>query len=306
MVRSRFSLAAAVLLLAPAVTVQAALPPLIPRKVLFGNPVKASPAISPDGKHLSYLAPDDRNVLQVWVQTVGKDDARRVTEDKKRGIRIYFWAFAPDTLLYLQDHDGDENFHIYAVDVGTAKVRDLTPFDGVRAEVVGLDRHFPNEVLATLNKRDPRLFDVYRIKLDSGEAELDTKNPGDVVGWEPDPDFRVRGAEAATPDGGMEIRWRKDEKSDWQTAIHWKPEDAEGQVIGFTADGRSLWLTSSEGRDTLALVKHNLADSKDEVTASDPHADASGFIFNPLTHEVEAVAFNRERVHWKALDPKVG
>jgi dipeptidyl aminopeptidase/acylaminoacyl peptidase len=305
MVCSRFLLAAAVLLV-PAVTVHAALPTLIPRKVLFGNPVKASPAISPDGKHLSYLAPDDRNVLQVWVQTVGKDDARRVTDDKKRGIRIHMWAFAPDTLLYLQDDDGDENFHIYAVNVETAKVRDLTPFKKVRAEVIGLDRHYPNELLASMNKRDPEVFDVYRIKLDSGDAELDTKNPGDVVGWEHDPEFRVRGAEAATPDGGMEVRWRQDEKSDWQTAVRWGPEDADGQVIGFTADGRSLWLTNSADRDTLALVKHDLAGGKEEVIASDPNADASGFIFNPLTHQVEAVAFNRERVHWKALDPKVG
>src|ERR1700732_2533370 len=80
---------------------RAGLPPLIPRKVLFGNPVKASPEISPDGKQLGYLAPDAKDVLQVWVQTVGKDDARQVTHDKKRGIRIFFWAYAPHTLLRL-------------------------------------------------------------------------------------------------------------------------------------------------------------------------------------------------------------
>lgn len=36
---------------------RAELPPLIPRQVLFGNPVKASPLVSPDGKQLAYLAP---------------------------------------------------------------------------------------------------------------------------------------------------------------------------------------------------------------------------------------------------------
>lgn len=82
------------------------LPPLIPRTVLFGNPVKASPQISPDGKKLSFLAPDKNNVLQVWVQTIGQDDAKPVTADKKRGIRTHMWTYAPDTLLYLQDNDG--------------------------------------------------------------------------------------------------------------------------------------------------------------------------------------------------------
>jgi dipeptidyl aminopeptidase/acylaminoacyl peptidase len=306
MLRSVLFLALLMLLLSPVAMARAAEPPLIPRKVLFGNPTKSSPEIAPDGKHLSYLAPDERNVLQVWVRTVGKDDDHKVTDDKKRGIRIHFWAFAPNALLYLQDHDGDENFHLYAVDVESAKTRDLTPFPGVRAEVTGLDRHHPDEVLVSLNRRDPRLFDVYRLDLKTGEVKLDTKNPGNVLDWEADPDFHIRAAQAATPDGGSEILWRPDEKAEWKTAVKWGPEDADGRVIGFTADGKALWLESSEGRDTLALVRHNLETGNEEVIASDPRADAGATIFNPLTHTVEAVAFNRERVHWKALDPKVG
>src|SRR5262245_16098142 len=97
------------------------LPPLIPRAVLFGNPTKASPRLSPDGKRLAYLAPDKKNVLQVWVQTVGKDDAKQVTNDKKSGISIHQWTYQPDTLVYLQDNDGDENYHIYAVNVADDK-----------------------------------------------------------------------------------------------------------------------------------------------------------------------------------------
>src|SRR6516162_7602707 len=113
----RIALCLAPLVLLPAAPARADLPPLIPRKVLFGNPVKAAPRLSPDGKRLAYLAPDSKNVLQVWVQTIGKDDARQVTSDKKRGIRIHQWSYKPDTLLYLQDNDGDENFHVYSVNV---------------------------------------------------------------------------------------------------------------------------------------------------------------------------------------------
>ena len=80
---------------------------LIPREVLFGNPVKTSPQISPDGKRLSYLAPVD-NVLNVWVKTVGKEDDKVVTKDTDRGIRIYFWAQDNKHILYLQDKGGDE------------------------------------------------------------------------------------------------------------------------------------------------------------------------------------------------------
>jgi hypothetical protein len=40
-----------------AVPAAAAPPTLIPREVLFGNPTKGSPRISPDGTLLAYLAP---------------------------------------------------------------------------------------------------------------------------------------------------------------------------------------------------------------------------------------------------------
>jgi dipeptidyl aminopeptidase/acylaminoacyl peptidase len=272
---------------------------------LFGNPVKASPEISPDGKRLAFLAPDKNNVLQVWVQTLGKDDAKLVTADKKRGIRQYQWTFAPDTLLYLQDADGDENFHVYETNVATASTRDLTPFPGARASILDLDPEHPDEVLVTANVQDKRAFDVYRVNLTSGKATLDTKNPGDVAGWVVDPKFKVRGAVAPTPDGGNQVRYRTDEKAPWKTVVTWGPEDADGNVLDFTADGGSLWMTTSAGRDTQALVKHHLAAGKDDVVAVDPKADVGGVLLNSVTHEVEAVAFNHERLKWKAIDPKV-
>ncbi len=89
------------------------LPPLIPREILFGNPERARPQLSPDGKYLAYIAPDDKNVLQVWLRTVGQEDDRKLTDDKKRGIRVYFWTYEGEQLIYLQDTDGDENWHLY-------------------------------------------------------------------------------------------------------------------------------------------------------------------------------------------------
>lgn len=287
---------------------RAELPPLIPRQALFGNPVKASPQVAPDGKRLAFLAPDKNDVLQVWVQTIGKDDAKQVTQDKKRGIRNFFWAYAPDTLLYLQDADGDENWHLYAVDLAKDKVRDLTNLPAkhpVRAQMVGIDRNFPNEILVGLNVDDPRTHDVYRIDLTTDKAVLDTKNPGDVVGWDADPKFKIRAAQAATKDGGMEVRARAADKSDWKTVLKWGPDDADGRVIGFTADGKGLWLTTSEGRDTLSVVKRDLASGKEDVVAADPGADSGTVIFNPLTHDIQAVAFNRERLKWKVIDPAI-
>ena len=96
---------------------------LIPRSVLFGNPERAAVRISPDGKHLSWLAPKN-GVLNVWVAPIGKlDQAKAVTSDTTRPIRIYFWAFTSKHLLYMQDVEGDENYHLFRVDLTDGKSR---------------------------------------------------------------------------------------------------------------------------------------------------------------------------------------
>jgi len=145
-VNSTFAAAACLLAVAPQ-TGHAELPPIIPREVLFGNPERVSPQLSPDGKRLAWIAPNTNNVLQVWVKTIGQGDDRVVTADKKRGIRQYFWAEDSQTVIYLQDIDGDENWHVYGVDLGSGNIRDYTAFQGVRAQVTATDPNFPDEML---------------------------------------------------------------------------------------------------------------------------------------------------------------
>jgi dipeptidyl aminopeptidase/acylaminoacyl peptidase len=283
---------------------QGELPPLISRDILFGNPERTSPALSPDGKRLAWLAPDTNNVLQVWVKTVGKDDDKIITADKKRGIRQYFWAKDNRNLLYLQDSDGDENFHAYGVDLDSGNVRDYTPFQGVRAQVTDLNPDFPNEVLVELNLRDRALFDVYRLNLKNGALELDTQNPGDVAGWGADAKFRVRSAQVATPEGGTEIRVRADQQSPWKAFLKVGPEEIL-EVLEFTPDGQSLYLKSSLGRDTAAVVEKSLADGKEKVLAVSDEVDAGNVVIHPRRHVVEAVSFSPGRSRWQVVDAAV-
>src|SRR3954451_4811609 len=92
-------------------------PPLIPRDVLFGNPERAQLRISPDGKHLSFLAPEN-GVLNVWVAPPNDlSTAKAITHDSKRAVMQYQWAFDNAHILYLQDQGGNENWNIHSVDL---------------------------------------------------------------------------------------------------------------------------------------------------------------------------------------------
>jgi len=282
----------------------AELPPLIPRDIFFGNPEKVTPRLSPDSKRLAWIAPDDKDVLQVWIKTVGKDDDKVVTADKKRGIRRYFWAENSKILIYLQDADGDENWHAYGVDLDSGNVRDYTPFQGVRADLTATDPKFPDEILVQLNLRDRRLFDVYRLNLGTGALVLDTQNPGDVAGWGADDKLQIRAAQIQTPDGGTEIRIRGDVKSPWKTWVKVGPDEILN-FLDFTADGKSATLLSSIGSDTARVVQRNVATNSEKIIATSAEVDAGDVLIHPRTHVVQAVSFSPGRALWTVLDPSI-
>jgi hypothetical protein len=191
---------------------------LIPRQVLFGNPERVAPRLSPDGTRLAWIAPHD-DVLNVWMAPVDPEtgvdlgQAQVITADTDRGIRTFNWAHDNRHLLYLQDTGGDENWRLYDVDLSTMERRDLTPFEGVQTQIVALDRKFPSELLIGLNKDNPELHDVYRLNLTTGELTKEVDNPG-FLGWVADSEFAVRCTFAPEPDGSLKIlvrdgaRWR--------------------------------------------------------------------------------------------------
>src|SRR5262245_11788753 len=301
MMRTVLTLSAAVLLTAPAL---AELPPLIPRDVLFGNPEKAGPQLSPDGKYLAYLAPDKKNVLQVWVRTVGKNDDRAVTQDEKRGIRQYNWAFDTKHLLYLQDADGNEDYHLYAVDVAANKTRELTPFKGVRVMGLFLDEDHPNVVLAALNKRNNKVFDIHRIDLPSGEEKLDTENPGNRSDWTEAKEQFIRGAKTMNPVGSYDLLLRDGPDKPWRKLINVSSDD-EAAIAGFGKDPNDVYVMSSHGANTERLLKMDGKTGKETVVAEDKQYDVSGPFTQRKTGKPLAVAFIKARKEWKVLDDSV-
>jgi dipeptidyl aminopeptidase/acylaminoacyl peptidase len=280
------------------------LPPLIPRDVLFGNPEKTAPEISPDGRFLAYLAPHE-GVLNVWVRTLGEGDDRVVTADRKRGIRLFSWSWTGAEILYVQDRDGDENWHLYRTDVASGRTTDLTPFEGVQAQVVASDHAFPDTILVALNRRDPRLHDVYRLHLGTGELELETENPGDVHDWSADDRLRTRVAQAFDAEGGTIVRVREAVDAPWRELLRWGPDETFGGVAAFTPDGRGVWLISSVGANAARLLEVDLTTGAERVIAADPQYDVGGILRHPRHHGLQAVRFTRARSEWMVVDPEV-
>src|ERR1700761_1222798 len=202
---------------------------LIPRSVLFGNPERTSPQLSPDGGSLAWIAPRD-GVLNLWVAPVGDTGvdwaaARPVTEDTDRGIRAFAWARDARHVLYVQDVGGDENWRLYDVDPETLARRDLTPFEGIHAQIIGTSKRLPEEVLVGINADNPQLHDVYRLNLASGELVKEIENPG-YLGWLADEDLVVRAALQPVPDGSFNVLVRDSAEAEFRHLLTIPAEDA--------------------------------------------------------------------------------
>jgi dipeptidyl aminopeptidase/acylaminoacyl peptidase len=276
-------------------------PPLIDRNTLFGNPDRAAPRLSPDGRRLSFLAEVD-GVLNIWVGPADDPDAAApVTADRDRGIRQYFWAYTGTHLLYVQDKGGDENWRVYSVALDTGRTLDLTPFDGVQARVEELSHRCPEEILVSLNNRTPELHDLYRVNVRTGERTLIYENEG-LVGFTCDDDLRLRVGMTMRPDGGCDYLQRQGDE--WAPLFSVDADDAlTTGPLGFDESGTRLLMLDSRDRNTAALVELDPVGGATRLLAQDERADLSDTLRHPTLRHVQAVAANYERRRWQVLDP---
>ena len=285
------------------------LPPQIDRKLFFGNPEISGAQLSPDGKFLAFRKPLN-GVINVWLKGIDEPftAARPITEDKTRPILGYFWSQDSKYILYVQDKEGNENFHIYAVSP-TAKpapgklvppARDLTPYENVLARIIAVPDNTPETIIVGLNDRDPRYHDVYRLNLRSGERELVFKNEQNAASWLTDLEGNLQLATINLPGGGTEIRRIEGDKL---VPVYSCKFGETCNPIRFHPDGDRVYMETNRGDrvDLTRLVLFNPRTGKIEIVDSDPKqkVDFGRGIFSKATKELIATVFvgDRQRIY---------
>lgn len=276
---------------------------LIPREILFGNPDKVAPGLSPDGKFISFLAPHN-GVLNIWVAPSNNlTQAKVITRDKKRGIRNYSWAKNNTHIIFSQDKNGDENWRLYSVDHRNLEQKDLTPIENISASILKLSDKFPSEILVLINDRVPEYHDVYRINLETGEKNLVYKNLDKYAGFIADDDFLVRFAYKMLESGESEY-YIFDRNNNLNSKIFHKIAPENMHTTSFThlsADGKKLYMIDSAGRNTSALYEINLASLNKKLIFADSNADIDDYLVNPTSKEIEGVAVDYLKKEWKLI-----
>lgn len=230
----------------------------IPLEDFFRNSERTGYQLSPDGSYISYMAPyKDR--LNVFVRRVDETDeyAIRITNETERSVAGYMWA-DNQRLLYMKDTAGDENYQLYGVHRDGSDDRAYTAFDGVRTSLIDDLEEQPGVVMIGMNKRNPEVFDPYRLNIETGELTLLAENPGNIQGWMTDHDGRLRVATAIVDGVNTQILYRDTEDEPFKPVLTTNFRDVVS-FMEFTPDNKEVYAATNLHRDKTILVRMNPA-----------------------------------------------
>jgi dipeptidyl aminopeptidase/acylaminoacyl peptidase len=272
----------------------------IPLRDFFRNPERAGFQVSPDGNSISFMQPYQSR-MNVFVQARAGGEPLRVTSETERDVAGYFWK-GSRRIVYLKDFKGDENYHIVSVDADGRNLVDLTPFEKVRAEIVDDRSDHDDEMIISLNKRDPEVFDVYHLDLKTGQIALLAQNPGNITGWLTDHAGHIRVA-VATDGVNSSILYRAEATGPFETVITTNFKE-QIQPLFFDFDDKMLFASSNIKRDKSAIVLVDPATASEQrVIFQHPEVDVSGLAWSrkrKVITEVQFVTWRRERKFFDA------
>jgi dipeptidyl aminopeptidase/acylaminoacyl peptidase len=282
----------------------AGLPPLIDRDVIFGNPEIAGAQLSPDGRYIAFLKPwkDTRNI---YVKGVSEpfSAARLLTTEAKRPVAGYLWTQDSKYIVFAKDHDGDENFNVYAVDPAAKPApgaeapasRDLTGLKGVRVMLYEAPKSDPDSLYIGLNDRDKAWHDLYKLKISTGEKTLMRKNTDRITGWSFDLKGQLRLATRSAVNGDTEIL---SVDADKLNLIYSCTVFETCHPLHFQPDGAHTYMESNKGTDLVSLLLLDPQTGKTEMVESDPKGkvDLGGALFSEKTDELIETWYTADRV----------
>ena len=270
----------------------------IPMRDFFKNPQEAEHQVSPDGKHISYVAPYERR-LNVFVKPIAGQTATRVTSETARDIAAYFWK--GDRILYVKDFGGDENFHVVSVNLQGEDLKDLTPGEKVQAQIVDALIDDDAHIIVAHNRRDTEVFDVFRINVVTAEEKLIAQNPGNITTWMTDHDGKLR--VALTTDGvNQSLLYRENEEDSFESIVTTSFKEALAPLF-FTFDNKKLYVTSNRGRDKAAIFVFNPKTAREEdLLFEHPEVDVSWMTYSHKRKVPTEIGYTTWKMEFHFLD----
>lgn len=232
----------------------------------FAHPKQSSFKFSPDGKYISYTEKDDKGKTHVYVKNTSSNEIKRVIEETTELIRDYDWV-NNQKLIYVQDKGGNENYHIFSINIDGSNTKELTPYEGVRVDILKFLKEQPNVIIVQMNKENPQVSEPYKINIETGEVtklfeNKDIENP--ISGFDFDKDGILKGYSKQENGTDYTYYYRTDlsNKFDKIMTTNWKQTFG---VIGFnyaTPNPHDAFVVSNLESNTDEIVLYDFKEKK--------------------------------------------
>lgn len=228
----------------------------------FAKPASSSFQLSPEGTYMSYREKDEKLKNHVYVKNIKTNEVIRVITEGEELVRGYGWA-NENRLIYVMDKGGNEDYHMFAVDVDGSNQKELTPYDGVKVEILALLKDDKDHMIISMNKNNSQVFDPYKINIITGEIEQlyenkDIANP--IMGYEFDKDGNLRGF-MRLKDGTNSEFYYAVEPGDYQLMQTTKWDEGFSIIsFDYASDNpHDAYVASNLGTDKMRIIKYDLA-----------------------------------------------
>ena len=276
----------------------------IPVEHFFTLPKKSQFKISPDGTHYAYVKPFNRR-QNIHVVNLASDTEVRLTSFEDRSVAGFAWANS-DQIVFLKDEGGNENFHLHLAQIQTGESKNMTPFTGVRAELLDILPDDDQHIIVAMNKNTPQFFEPYKLNITNGQfiqlaSNDDPQNP--ITAWYPDHEGRIRLASRVI--GGVEtaLLYRPEEDAPFQEIIRTDFKTEVRPLFFDFSDPNVLLVASNLGRDKTALVKFDLEKKEEsEILFEHKDVDVGRASYSRKEKKLVAAHYTTDKAHRHFFD----
>ncbi|WP_130736255.1 S9 family peptidase [Flavobacterium sp. J27] len=267
----------------------------------FARPKASGFQLSPNGKYMSYREKDENNKRHVYVKELATGKVQRAIEEKEELVRGYGWI-NDERLFFAMDKGGDENYHVYAVNLDGSNLKDLTPFDGVQASIQNILKEQKDYIIVSMNKNNKQVFEPFKLNIVTGALEQlykneDIANP--IQGYEFDKDGNLRGYSKLVNGVQNQLFYKDNKTGEFKlhTTTNW--DDTFG-IISFNYASKNkdeAYVLTNLDSDKTRIVLYDLATKKIiKEVFSNPTFDVSGLnLSRKRNYEIDNFSYEGEK-----------
>lgn len=267
----------------------------------FAKPKASGFQLSPNGKYMSYREKDENNKRHVYVKELATGNIKKVIEEKEELLRGYGWI-NDERLFFSMDKGGDENYHIYGVNIDGNNLKDLTPFDGVQASIDNILKEQKDYIIVSMNKNNKQVFEPFKLNIVTGELvqlykNEDVANP--IQGYEFDKDGNLRGF-SKLANGVQNEMYYKDNKTGEFNLLLTTNWDDTFSIISFNYASKNkdeAYVLTNLDSDKTRVVLYDLAAKKVlKEIFSNPTFDVNGLkLARKRNYEIDNFSYEGEK-----------